>query len=79
MSQGQREPNMRLVIDHEKCQGHAMCYNTAPRLFELDDDGYNRMSAFVVPAGQEGEAELAARMCPERAISIEDTGDAAAA
>jgi ferredoxin len=47
-----------------------MCFNTAPHLFELDDDGYNRMSPFDVQEGMEEDALTAARMCPERAITL---------
>jgi ferredoxin len=61
---------MKVVVDHERCQGHAMCFNTAPHLFELDDDGYNRMSPFDVQEGMEEDALTAARMCPERAITL---------
>ncbi len=34
---------MKISIDHANCQGHAMCHKLAPDLFELDEDGYNRM------------------------------------
>ncbi|MET0371367.1 MAG: ferredoxin [Sphingobium sp.] len=64
---------MKIIVDHAKCQGHAMCYNYAPDLFELDDDGYNRMPPFEVPADQRDLAERAVEACPERAITmIED-------
>lgn len=50
-----------------------MCYNYAPDLFELDDDGYNRMPPFEVPPEQRELAERAVEACPERAIlMIED-------
>jgi ferredoxin len=39
---------MKLVVDHSKCQGHAMCYASAPNVFVLDDDGYNRMNPVIV-------------------------------
>ncbi|MDO7843923.1 ferredoxin [Sphingomonas immobilis] len=61
---------MKVVIDHAKCQGHAMCYNYAPEMFELDDDGYNRMEPFQISKGQRVIAERAVEACPERAISL---------
>jgi len=62
---------MKVTVDHAKCQGHAMCFSYAPEIFELDEFGYNRMQPFEVPPGEEGQAERAAAMCPERAISID--------
>jgi ferredoxin len=61
---------MKIVVHHDRCQGHGMCFNHAPELFELDDDGYNRMQPFTVAADDEHKAQRAARMCPERAIEI---------
>jgi ferredoxin len=61
---------MKVVVDHGRCQGHAMCFNNTPELFELDDDGYNRMQPFNVSPDDEAKAKRAARLCPERAINI---------
>jgi ferredoxin len=60
---------MKITVDHGRCQGHAMCHTTAPDLFTLDDDGYNRMAPFAVPSADEARAQRAVRMCPERAIT----------
>lgn len=61
---------MKIIVDHGKCQGHAMCHNRAPDIFTLDDAGYNRMAPFEVTAEQEPRARKAARLCPERAIAV---------
>jgi ferredoxin len=65
---------MKIIVDHGKCQGHAMCCNYAPDIFELDDYGYNRVPPFQVSAGNADEARLAAAMCPEHAITSYDDG-----
>ena len=39
---------------------------------ELDDTGYNRMAPFEVTGEQEPRARKAARLCPERAIAVEE-------
>ena len=59
---------MKIIVDHARCQGHAMCHNSAPDLFELDEFGYNRMAPFMVEPADEAGALRAVRMCPERAI-----------
>jgi ferredoxin len=31
---------MRVVVDHDRCEGNAFCVNIAPKVFQLDDDEY---------------------------------------
>jgi ferredoxin len=64
---------MKVHIDEEKCSGHGRCAKFAPNVFRLDDeDGYNsdRGKTIAVPAGEEANARLGIKSCPERAISI---------
>ena len=61
---------MKIVVDCDKCQGHAMCASQAPEIYELDDTGYNSMGEFTVVEGQEDAARLGASWCPEGAITV---------
>jgi ferredoxin len=64
---------MKVHIDEEKCSGHGRCAKFAPNVFRLDDeDGYNsdRGQTIAVPPGEEANARLGIKSCPERAISI---------
>jgi ferredoxin len=61
---------MKISVDEQKCSGQARCTAVAPQVYQLDDEGYNRMGVFAVLAGQEGVARRGARGCPERAIEI---------
>ena len=64
---------MKVVVDHERCQGHGRCYDLAPEVFAADDDGYVELLVpGDVPADLEGKARLAANNCPERAITTVD-------
>ena len=63
---------MKIVVDCDKCQGHAMCASQAPEVYELDDSGYNSMGEFTVVAGQEEAARLGASWCPEGAITVRE-------
>ena len=63
---------MRVELDLDVCQGHARCVAILPELFEVDDTGYARLRAEVVPAGLEDDAREAAAACPERAIALLD-------
>ena len=63
---------MKIKVLHEKCQGHARCYATAPDLFKLnDEDGYILPGDIDVPPGQEDLARKGVRSCPERALKID--------
>jgi ferredoxin len=64
---------MRVVVDAERCQGHARCYAIAPELFEVDDYGQSsaRRDGTVSPELEE-KARLAVANCPEFAITIEE-------
>ena len=62
---------MRIVIDADHCQGHALCFASAPEIVDLDEQGY----AFVRPEAvgiAPGTARRLAAQCPERAISLRD-------
>lgn len=61
---------MKVQVDSNKCTGHARCLMTAPEVYVLDDEGYNRMGEFAVKPGLEDQARRGARSCPERAIVI---------
>ena len=61
---------VKIRVNKELCSGHARCNVTAPRVYQLDELGYNRMDAFEVPKALEEEARRGARACPEKAIAI---------
>lgn len=62
---------MRITVDREKCQGHAMCFAQAPELFPLDDLGYTALDGELdIPPGHEAMAERGVKACPEQAIAV---------
>jgi ferredoxin len=66
---------MRIVIDRERCSGHAVCVMHGPDVFVLDDLGYNVTDDNVVPEHLEEQAQRGALAGPEVAISIVDDSD----
>ena len=63
---------MKVRVDTAKCSGIGLCEITAPRVFEVGDDG---QSHAIDPAPQESEraaVEQAVHECPTGALSIED-------
>jgi ferredoxin len=63
---------MKMKIDEELCTGHGRCAHYAPNVFRLDDVGYNADvgKTIEVLAGEEKNAKLGMKSCPERAITI---------
>jgi ferredoxin len=62
---------MRVLIDHDRCQGHGRCYDLAPDLFGEDEDGYGVvLGDGRVPPGREEDARLARANCPEAAVGL---------
>ena len=61
---------MRLVIDHTKCSGTALCEAEAPDLFEVRDDG--SLIQLVERPGEDrrAAAEAAVATCPYLALTI---------
>ncbi|CAM5740373.1 ferredoxin [Mycolicibacterium aubagnense] len=63
---------MRVEVDHDRCEGNAVCVGIAPDLFDLDDNDYAVVKADAVPADQEALAEQAIAECPRAALLRKD-------
>lgn len=62
---------MRLVVDLDLCQGHAVCQDEAPELFEVPKTGQVRILR-ADPGADLKAAEQAVRYCPTQALSLVD-------
>jgi ferredoxin len=62
---------MRIAADRDRCEGHGLCADTAPDVYDLDDDAVVVLRYEVVPAELERKAEAGARVCPVAALRIE--------
>jgi ferredoxin len=64
---------MRIELDEQRCEGHAVCVALAPELFQLDDSGElileydvsDDVPGNLAPAGSE-----AVSSCPVQALRI---------
>jgi ferredoxin len=60
-----------LLIDPDRCQGHATCFLLAPDLFEVDDEGRGSVTRpSINNDDDETQALVAVDRCPEGAISL---------
>jgi ferredoxin len=65
---------MKITVDRTKCEGYARCVQAAPKVFGLDA----KMIAEVIDAKGDSDEKilLAARLCPTKAITVEEEGTA---
>jgi len=65
---------MRVVVDLDLCQGHAVCQGEAPEIFRVVDQPgqYARVEVILERPPEElrSAAEAAARYCPNRVITL---------
>jgi ferredoxin len=61
---------MKATVDPDKCCGYGDCVLTAPRLFDLGDDGVAIVLIEDVPEDQRAELDAAAASCPVEAITV---------
>jgi ferredoxin len=62
---------MRIAANRDRCEGHGLCVDTAPEVYDLDDDAVVVLRHEVVPAALERRAEAGARVCPVAALRVE--------
>jgi ferredoxin len=60
-------PQVRAVVDHDRCAGVTMCIQAAPGAFAVNADG---QSEFQAGGWAEQELTRAADACPMSAITV---------
>ncbi|HMV66036.1 MAG TPA: ferredoxin [Myxococcota bacterium] len=61
---------MRVVVDWDLCQGHAMCQEEAPEVFQVGKDGQLTVLQERPPESLRAKVEAACTYCPCRALSL---------
>jgi ferredoxin len=63
----------RVYVQADVCQGHTLCFMTAPEVFELrEEDGHASVRDIELTDEIIDAARRAALTCPEQAIVVED-------
>ena len=63
---------MRIRVDRDLCQGHAVCESEAPGVFEVPKAGQVEELDETPSENRRKEVEAAVRFCPTHALSIEE-------
>jgi ferredoxin len=61
---------MKVEVDFDLCESHALCMQVLPEIFEVGDDDFLHLLAEEIRPDQQAAAELAAAGCPRRAIKL---------
>jgi ferredoxin len=67
-----KEDTVRVIVDHDRCEGNAVCLGIAPDIFDLDDEDYAVVKTDPIPADREALAEQAIAECPRAALVRKD-------
>ncbi|MGA5417987.1 ferredoxin [Streptomyces pseudogriseolus] len=61
---------MKISVDHARCEGHGLCAEQAPDVFDLDDDAelVFRFEGAHVPDEHQPAARAAVEACPVAAL-----------
>jgi len=61
---------MRIEVDLDLCQGHAMCELEAPDVFSVPRKSKVKVTQPVPPDGERAAVEAAVRYCPTQALRL---------
>jgi sterol 14-demethylase len=65
-----RQPRLRLAVDTDFCQGHAVCVSEAPNVFTIGDDGKVKLLTEFPDEASHPAVELAEKHCPTGSIRL---------
>jgi len=63
---------VRVVVDHDLCEGNAECVKLAPGIFTVGDDDRARLLVETPPAARRAAVERAVHRCPRQAIALRE-------
>ncbi len=61
---------MRIVVDYDQCESHAICMSILPQVFEVRDDDLLYVLDEHPPEELREQVEAAVRACPKQALSV---------
>jgi len=64
---------MKIVVDYVLCEANARCMEVAPEVFRVEDDDTLTILIEEPPESLREQTELAARLCPRQAITLEES------
>ncbi|XPP26753.1 MAG: ferredoxin [Leucobacter sp.] len=66
---------MQIDVNLTACEGHGLCAQVAPQVYEIDDEGYVRVQVDVITADLATAAAAGAAVCPVAALRVAENPD----
>jgi ferredoxin len=63
---------MKVTVDPDLCQGHAVCENEAPEVFSVPKHGTVTILMALPPDELRDKVHLAVKYCPTGALRLEE-------
>lgn len=63
---------MHIIVDHDLCEGNAVCVRVAPNIFIVGDDDQAQVIAENPPASERANIEAAIARCPRQALALRE-------
>jgi ferredoxin len=63
---------MRVVVDHQLCEGNAVCMRVCPEVFVVGDDDQAHLLIERPDERLRASVEAAVRRCPRQALSLHE-------
>jgi len=61
---------MRIVVDHDLCEGNAVCVRVCPEVFAVGDDDQAHLLIENPGESLRAKVEAAVARCPRQALSL---------
>lgn len=61
-----------IEVDLKVCEGHGLCSQAAPEVYEVDDEGYVQLLPGALAEANRAKAERGALVCPVAALHVAD-------
>lgn len=75
MSTPTNKPRLRVRVDPIRCTAFGFCAEFCPEMFDLDEWGYAWLKEGATTDANATLVRETARLCPRRAILVEEIGD----
>lgn len=62
--------DVKIVVDYDLCQGHAVCQSEAPAVFAVEDKGQVKVLHEDPAEEVRAQVEMAVKYCPTHALKI---------
>jgi len=63
---------VKIVVDHERCEGNARCVKLAPTVFQTDENDQLRLLQPEPGPELRAAVEEAVARCPRQALMVDD-------